>query len=150
MSSPLTNTRAAAASGGREVARWIARFARFGYAAKGVVYAVVGVLAVRLAFGRGGEATGSRGALREIGQAPFGRVLLVLLALGLLAYAAWKVVEGVLDVENHGSEPKGMVVRTAYVASGALHAALALFAVSLAVGHRGAARAAAHAASPPS
>ncbi len=53
---------------------WIERLARFGYAAKGVVYIVVGVLATLTALGVGGETTNAQGALRSIARQPFGRV----------------------------------------------------------------------------
>ncbi len=64
---------------------WIERLARFGYVAYGMVYVLVGVLALQAAFGGGGGATGQEGALRSILLAPLGRVLLCMVALGLLA-----------------------------------------------------------------
>ena len=61
-----------------QVIPWVEKLARFGYAAKGVVYAVIGILALQLASGQGGEATGPEGALSTIGQQPFGRTPLAI------------------------------------------------------------------------
>jgi Domain of Unknown Function (DUF1206) len=45
--------------------------ARAGIATRGVIYAIIGVLAIKLAFGSGGETTNQQGALAEIAQQPF-------------------------------------------------------------------------------
>jgi len=128
---------ARAAVDGREVARWVERLARLGYAAKGIVYGLVGVLAAQLAFGTGGEVTGARGAIREVGQGSFGRLALVLVALGLLGYAAWRLIQGIHDAEGKGTDAEGLVKRTGYVGSGLIHASLAFYAASIALGGGG-------------
>ena len=72
---------------------FIEKFARFGYAAKGVVYVVVGALAAIAAFGQGGQTTGSRGALETISHQPFGQALLGIVALGLIGYGVYEFVK---------------------------------------------------------
>jgi hypothetical protein len=57
--------------------------ARAGLVARGVIYAIVGVLAIELALGEGGKTTNQQGALQEIAKQPFGKVLLVLMIVGL-------------------------------------------------------------------
>ena len=52
---------------------WVEKLARLGYAAKGIVYAIVGMLAVQAAFGTGGKTTDSKGALRAIADQPSGK-----------------------------------------------------------------------------
>jgi hypothetical protein len=76
----------------------IAWIARSGYVARGVVYLIVGGLAVLAALGSGGETTDSKGALRTIIQQPFGQVLLGLVALGLVSYAVWRLVQAIARV----------------------------------------------------
>jgi hypothetical protein len=56
--------------------------ARAGLVARGVVYAVIGVLALKLALGDGGKATSQQGALKTIAHGSFGTFLLVVLAVG--------------------------------------------------------------------
>ena len=83
-----------------EVAPWVERLARVGYAAKAVLYATVGILAAQAAFGKGGRTTDTRGALRELLQAPYGRIMLLVVAVGLLGYTVWLFVRAVTDAER--------------------------------------------------
>lgn len=118
-------------------APWVERLARFGYAAKGVVYIMIGFLALQLAFGQGGEATGPEGALDIIGRQPFGRTLLAIMAVGLLGYALWRFVQAALDPEDKGKDAKGLTQRAGYVVSGLTYAALGLLAGRMAFGAAG-------------
>lgn len=105
--------------------------ARLGYAAKGLFYAVIGTLALQLAFGRGGETTDSRGAIEHIGSAPFGKFLLVLVALGLVGLMLWRMLQATLDLEGHGEGAKGWVKRGALAVSGLIYGGLLLATVRL-------------------
>jgi hypothetical protein len=122
----------------REAAPWIQRLARLGYAAKGVVYLIIGWLALRAAVGAGGETTDSGGALQTILRQPYGWVLLGAVALGLAGYAVWRFVQAGMDPEGTGGDAKGIATRVAFAISGALHAALALEAARMAFGFGGA------------
>jgi hypothetical protein len=120
-----------------QVARhpWIERLARFGYAAKGVVYVVAGALAVMTATGvGGGELTDARGALRSIARQPFGRAMLAVVAVGLAAYVLWRWVQSITDADRKGRSFKGLALRTAYFASGTVYAGLALAAARIVFG----------------
>lgn len=66
--------------------------ARFGLVAKGVLHALLAVLALQIALGSGADADG-QGALRAVASRPLGTFLLVLLALGFAGYAAWQAYE---------------------------------------------------------
>lgn len=124
------------AHAGREAGRsGVEVAARVGYAARGAVYAVIGVLALMLAAGEGGRATDTHGAVEEVARQPFGSVLLVLLGVGLLAFAVWRFVQAALDVEGKGRSGKGIVARLVLGGSGVIHASLALFAFNLLRGH---------------
>jgi len=100
--------------------------ARFGLAARGVVYVVVGVLAAKSAAGRGGRTTDREGAVRAVEQADSSGLLLVALALGLLAYVLWRFVQAFRDLEGKGSDAKGLGVRAGYAASGLAYLGLAV------------------------
>lgn len=117
---------------------WIVKLARFGEAARGFVYALVGVLAARAAFGAGGRITGTEGAITTLVDAPFGRLLLGLLAVGLAGYAVWKGLRGILDPEGRGTDGKGLAKRFADVAGAVVYGGLALAALRLATGAGGA------------
>jgi hypothetical protein len=108
----------------REAAPWTERLARLGYAAKGVVYIVVGILAARAAFGSGGSVDGSEGAIAAIVRQPFGRFLVGAIAIGLFGYALWRFVQAGLDPEGKGSDAKGIARRIGYAISGVIHVGL--------------------------
>ncbi len=110
---------------------WVEHLARLGFAAKGVVYLVVGVLAVQVALGRGGQTTDSRGALATIADRPRGALLLGVVAVGLLGYALWRFVEAWVDPERKGSDLSGLVTRAGYVGVGISYGTLALSALRL-------------------
>ncbi|MBM7116451.1 DUF1206 domain-containing protein [Archangium primigenium] len=116
---------------------WVEKLARLGYLAKGVVYAVVGVLALQVAFGQGGEMTDTRGALASLARETWGSVLLAVLAVGLMGYVLWRVVQAWMDPDDKGTGPKGIAVRVGYLVSAGIHASLALAALKLAVGAGG-------------
>src|SRR5829696_663497 len=109
--------------------------ARAGLAARGVIYAIVGVLAVKLAVGDGGETTNQQGALQEIAKQPFGKVLLVLMAIGLAGYAIWRLVRAAI---GHGPEASDDTKeRVAGLASGIAYAMLCVTAVTILIGSGG-------------
>jgi Domain of Unknown Function (DUF1206) len=69
--------------------------ARAGYAANGIVHILIGVITLVIAFGGDGESD-QAGALKAIAGAPFGFVLLWVLAIALWALGLWHIFEGVL------------------------------------------------------
>jgi hypothetical protein len=120
-----------------QVAPWIERLARLGYASKAVVYTVVGGLTAAAAF-RGGRGGADRqSAFHFIIDKPFGRVLAVVVALGLFGYAAWRIISAITDGERRGSEPKGLAIRAGSFFRGCVYVVLALEAARMAMGGGG-------------
>lgn len=115
----------------REASPALVMFGRAGYAAKGVVYIVIGALAARVATGNGGQMTDSGGALQTIENGPLGTVALSLIAIGLVGYMVWRLVAAITDAEGKGDEPSKLVVRAAQAGRGLLYGALALQAIAL-------------------
>lgn len=69
------------------------RLARAGYVARGVIYILMGILAFKLAWGVSGDSPGQEGAMHLIARQRFGRVLLVVLAIGLAGYTMLRVTQ---------------------------------------------------------
>jgi len=113
---------------------WFKYLARFGYAAKGVVYLVAGALSARAAFGMGGATTDGQGALVQILSEPFGVLMLVLIGIGLIGYVLLRLLQAFMDPEHKGSDTKGIIERIGYAGNGLLYALLALTAVRLSIG----------------
>jgi hypothetical protein len=108
--------------------------ARAGLVARGVVYAVIGVLALKLALGDGGKATSQQGALKTIAHGSFGTFLLVLLAVGLAGYALWRLTRAAV---GHGAEQTDEPAdRVAAAASGIAYAILCVTAIKIVSGAR--------------
>lgn len=109
--------------------------ARIGYATHGVVYGMVGALALLAAVGHAsGRITDSHGAVHRLGRGDWGEPLLWAIAIGTACYALWNVVRAIFDSERHGSDAKGLLVRGAYLFSALTHSFLAIYAYDLANG----------------
>jgi uncharacterized protein DUF1206 len=132
-----TETAREARVGGDKVARssgfeWLARA---GFVARGLIYGIIGILAIKLALGAGGETTNQQGALETIARQPFGKVLLVLVATGLAGYALWRLLHALL---GHGPEASDTTFeRVAAFGSGIVYAGLCAIAVEILVGSGG-------------
>ena len=113
--------------------------ARWGYAAKGIVYATIGILAAMTAFGfNGGRIVGTRSAIETLRTQPFGQALLWAIGLGLLGFVIWRFTQTFLDPENRGNDAKGLIARLGLAASGLTYGALAVSTLGLLVGRTGA------------
>ena len=118
------------------LAPWIERLARLGFLARGLVYVLIGVLAIRVAFGLGRRYADAGGVLRVLLAEPFGRVLLVVVAAGLLGFAAWQAAAAIFDLERQGARFSGWLARVGYAVSAFVHLALGVDALRLVVATR--------------
>jgi len=107
-----------------ENADWLNALARVGLVAKGASFALVGILAIKLAVVSGGEATSRQGALQSLAQQSFGKFLLILLALGFAAYALWRFAQTFFDKQDVGNGATGLAKRAGYFGSGTIYAIL--------------------------
>ena len=94
-------------------ARHIETWARLGYLARGIVYLIIGWLALD-----SNRPLSASEAVKSVDAMPMGTVLLALLAIGLFGYGLYRVLEGIFDIDHDGREAKALVKRAAGVASG--------------------------------
>jgi Domain of Unknown Function (DUF1206) len=106
-------TRRARASG-RQVARsrFMEVLGRAGLAARGVMYIIIGLIAIQVALGHSGHQANNRGALQEVASTPGGGISLWLLAIGLLGLALWRLSQ----VAYGGPGPDGRKTSTRLIA----------------------------------
>ena len=83
---------------------WLEFLERAGYVFRGVLYAVMGVLALGLALGIGGSATDQSGSLRLLAGGPAGKALLLAVVFGLGAYSIWGFVRAIFDPLHRGRD----------------------------------------------
>jgi hypothetical protein len=105
---------------------------RLGYAARGLVYILLGYLALS----RPGDDSGPEGAFSYLQEVPLGTPILYLCVIGLIAYSIYKFCSLLLDVENRGSDAKGLMYRIGNAAGGVAYLALAYTAYEFAQGSK--------------
>ena len=108
---------------------WMSRLARLGLVTRGLLHVIVGWLAFRIAQGEPGRRADQQGALATVVRQPFGRVLVLALAAGFLAYAAWRFVEAAVDPDD-----KGTLQRIGKVLRGVFYVGLFVSALRMVVG----------------
>lgn len=114
----------AASRATQKVARWVPPVARLGYAAKGVVYVLIGWIALRAAMASGSP-EGSTGALASLADEDGGQLMLSVIAFGLLGHVIWRAVQALLDPEHQSGGAKRIAMRLFYALSGLIYASLA-------------------------
>jgi hypothetical protein len=110
--------------------------ARIGYAARGVVFLIIAVLAGLAALGSG-RSVGTGGALHRVLAQPMGELLLWIVALGLLCFAGWRFVDAIFDSDHYGGDMGGLARRAGLVGGGIFYLITAGLAVNMIFGVRG-------------
>ena len=100
---------------------------RLGFAARGVMYVLIGYLAIET-----GRAESGTGILDYLSGGA-GRLVLALMAIGFIGYAIWRLSEAMIDSEGNGTDAKGIAVRAGGGVSGLIHFGLGLYAFALAL-----------------
>lgn len=116
---------------------WVEGLGRAGLVAKGVLYAVIGILAIQVALGGREQKPDRQGALRAIAEQRFGKGLLILLAAGLAGYAAWRLAQALLDRDNEGEGWQGLAKRAGSLAKAGWYGTLCGLTISTLVGNGG-------------
>jgi hypothetical protein len=108
---------------------------RLGNVVRGVLYAVMGFLAFRIATAQpGGRATDLSGSLVWLIGNPFGKLVLIVVIVGLAAYSLWGFIRAIYDPLHRGRDAKGIAARVGFVSSALSYAAIAFFALQILAG----------------
>jgi Domain of Unknown Function (DUF1206) len=108
---------------------------RLGYLVRGTLYAVMGLLALKIVLSvAGGQATDLTGSLVVLVSNPFGKLVLIVAAIGLTAYSLWGFTRAIYDPLHRGSDASGYMARLGFVTSALSYAAIVFFAIQLLAG----------------
>ena len=111
---------------------WLRRFILIGYAAKGSIYLLIGVLTTQAALFPAEEAAGTYSALDTLLRQPLGQIILCLLAVGLLGYVLRRLIQAAID-PGHDHSAKRIVNRIGYVISAMSYTGVIFTAIQLAI-----------------
>jgi hypothetical protein len=108
---------------------------RLGYAVRGLLYAVMGILVLRIAVGiGGGQATDLSGSMVFLIGNPFGKLVLIVVIVGLTAYSLWGFTRAIYDPLHRGSDASGYMARLGFVSSALSYLAIVIFALQILAG----------------
>jgi hypothetical protein len=107
---------------------------RFGLFTRGLVYAIPGLFALRLATRGHGEPITPMRSIEWISDQRFGRFTVVVLAVGLAGYVLWGLARAILDPLGKGNSARGIFARLGFLTSAAAYGAMLLFAIHLVFG----------------
>lgn len=108
-----------------DAAKQLTTLTRIGFAARGLLYIVISILVLTT-----GRAEDPAGALQYVSDGG-GKVLLLMMTVGLVAYGAWRLSDAALNIERHGTDRSAMLERIGAAGSGIVHLFLAWQAVRL-------------------
>ena len=105
---------------------------RVGLVSRGLVYLLVGALALMVVLQQpGGRTTDTRGAMRSLGHEPVGQIVLPIVAAGLFCHALWRLLQAIYDPDNFGRGWLGVGVRLGQITGAAIYTALGVYAINL-------------------
>jgi hypothetical protein len=108
---------------------------RIGFIARGVIYIIIGWLAIEVAtHTTSGASANQKGALQTIDKQPLGHWLLIVVAIGLGAYAIWRFVQAYAGHGPEGGGDASTFGRISAAASGCAYLAMCALAVSILMG----------------
>jgi hypothetical protein len=116
---------------------WLARLARAGMLAPGVLYVLIGVLAIALALGHRKGNPSRKGALNELSQHAWGTAVLAAIAAGFVGYALWRFAVAALGEKIEDRDDLNVWKRLWYVARGLMYCALAFTTIQAMTGSGG-------------
>ena len=121
----------------RDIKPWVEPVVRVGYAAKGIIYILMGVLALRLALGfAGGRATDASGVLHLLLRQPMGVVLVGIIGIGILTYATWHIAESLTNARHRPATWRGRTDRALGVLKALVYGGVGWQAMRLVLGLR--------------
>ncbi len=102
------------------------RLTRLGYAIKGLIYIIIGLLAIQGALGKSSTPADQLGAIAAISKLPYGMLALWIVLIGLISYSLWGLIRAFLDPFHKGNDTEGLLIRGGYLVSAVTYASFIL------------------------
>jgi len=93
------------------------RLTRLGYGIKGVLYILMGLLALQGALGKNHSPADQLGAIVAISKLPYGEAIMWIVLVGLVSYSLWGLIRAFLDPFHKGTDLKGLIARGGFLVS---------------------------------
>jgi Domain of Unknown Function (DUF1206) len=129
-----TGQRAASAARQAADSKWIERTARVGLAARGLVYVLIGILALQIAFVDRAERADQKGAFQTLAQNGFGKAVLWLVIIGFVGYGAWQASEAAWGHRRESDDRKRAASRVESAVKAVIYLLLAVVAFRVVTG----------------
>jgi Domain of Unknown Function (DUF1206) len=129
-----TGRRAANAAQQAADSRWIERTARVGLAARGLVYALIGILAFQIAFTDRAEQADQQGAFQTLAQNGLGKAILWLVIIGFVGYGVWQATEAAWGHRGERDDRKRTAKRVESAVKAVIYLLLAVVAFRVVTG----------------
>ena len=107
---------------------WAIPIMRMGYGGRALVYLVVAGLSL-WSLMQGGEAQGTAQAFQSL-SGGVGTAIIVAIVAGMVAYALWRVIDSLRDLEAYGTTPQGLIARAGMIVTGLLHLGVGVLAAN--------------------
>lgn len=116
--------------------RAVQAMARGGLAARGLTYLIIALIAAQIAVGKSAHSADQHGAIEEVASQPFGRLLLIALALGFAAYALWRLSVAAVGSPGAGAKSAAKTTgrRLGALATGVVYTGLCVTAILVVAG----------------
>jgi hypothetical protein len=116
--------------------RAVQAMARGGLAARGLTYLIIALIAAQIAVGKSAQTADQHGAIEEVASRPFGRLLLIVLALGFAAYALWRLSVAAVGSPSGGAKSAAKTTgqRLGALATGVVYASLCVTSILVVAG----------------
>lgn len=114
--------------------KWVRRLSRLGFYSKGVLFIIIGTIALMVVIGvHGAKMVDQRGALSALAEEPYGRIALIFFIVGAAAHGVWNILRAVVDIDDLGRHWFSIFKRSIAAMIGVFYLGLAISAAEIIV-----------------
>jgi hypothetical protein len=104
---------------------WVERIERYGFFIRGLIYIILGWFGIQLSLGLRDRGANLIDVISSLNNLLYGKIILILVSLGLLGYSFWGIARGIFNVLDENKELHGWGKRVGYLISAISYGSLA-------------------------